>query len=337
VKPARSTIPENLESDLTMAALNEPLGHLLSFVLHRCHPIGDGDRSLPDHLLSRLKHLQGRASEIWANRMVVAMNYFSLVDETWLQDIVIGPMMQIGAKSDRLWEAFAKYSQIPSGKLWGALQTALLKRLYSTNLTPDSKRRLSEMCVIVWVWSCRGEHYALKSASLRSALALANDDVRAAAAWQFASVLSERSDQQDDPPVQDRWKEIGHRFFEEVWPLEPTLQSSASANDFARIPASIGSQYFAEAVSVIAPFLVPFKVWSVETEFDLKVNEHETKDIVRLHPDELLTLLSLCMSDEQGYRVYDLGRLLDQVLTFHPELQSDYRIQRLRQMAVELD
>ena len=326
------------ESDLTMAALNEPLGHLLSFVLRRCHPIRDGKGSLPHDLFARLKQLSGRARELWANRMVVSMNYFSLVDEEWLHEIALDPMMQTGATSDRLWEAFARYSQIPSAKLWMALQTALLKRLYSPDITPDSKRRLSEICIIVWVWACRGQGYTMKAAGLRSALSLADDDVRAAAAWRFASIFfASKGDEKDNLPIQERWREVGHRFFDEVWPLEPTLQSAASANDFARIPVSVGPRLFADAVSIIAPFLVSFKVWSVKTAFRLDINEDTTKQIAQLNAEELLTLLSLSISDDQGNRVLDLGALLNLVSFAHPSLQGDYRIQRLRKMAVEPD
>jgi hypothetical protein len=322
------------ESDLTMAALNEPLGHLLSFVLHRCHPIRDGKGNLPHGLFAKLKQLSGRARELWANRMVVGMNYFSLVDEKWLRQVAIDPMLQESIRSDRLWEAFARYSQIPSKKLWAALQPVLLKRLYSPDLTPESKRRLSEMCIVVWVWSCRGNSYTLKSATLRNALSLADDDVRAAAAWQFASIFFAASDDEhDEPPIQEQWREIGHRFFDEVWPLEPTLQSPASANDFARIPASVGPKLFAEAVLTIAPILVPFNVWSIETEFDLEINEDWTKEIAQVCAEELLTLLSLSISVDQGHGVFDLSGLLDLMLLYNPALQSDYRIQKLRKMA----
>ena len=317
-----------------MAALNEPLGHLLSFVLNRCHPIRDGKGNLPHVLFSKLKQLSGRALELWANRMVVSMNYFLLVDEKWLNEVVLSPMMQAGAASDRLWEAFARYGKVPPSKLWRKLQAALLKHLYSASITPDSKRRLSEMCIIVWIWSCRERDYVLRAADLRSALSLANDDVRAAAAWRFASIFfAEKTNTQAGPSVQERWKEIGHRFFDQVWPLEPTLQSSASANDFARIPACVGPTHFAEAVSAITPFLVPFRVWSAQTELSLETGEVWTKEIAQLHSEELLTLLSLCISDEQGHRVFDLSPLLDQLLTFHPNLHGDYRMQRLRAMA----
>jgi hypothetical protein len=212
----------------------------------------------------------------------------------------------------------------------------IVRLLSSTLSTPDSKRRLSEMSTIAWVWSCRSLGYSLKDSNLRSAFSLANEDVRAAAAWQFSSFFSERDGEGPDAPsVQERWQELGRRFFENVWPLEPTLQSSASANDFARIPASVGPEYFAEVVSVVAPFIVPFTVWSVMTEFQLDPAAERTHEIIRQRPDELLTLLSLGISDEQGHGIYDLGTILDQIDSLHPSLQNDYRIAKLRRFVVQ--
>jgi hypothetical protein len=324
------------ENDLTSAALNEPVGHLIAFAFRRCPPISEGKRvQLPRHLFEQLKHMRGRARELLANRMAVAMNYFILTDETLLSEIVIGAMMGSGPAGNRLWEAFARYSRVPGPKLWGLLEDALLKHMYSADLTPDARRRLSEMCVVVW--TSGGKDYALEAARLRSALTLANDDVRAAVAWQFVSVFRTKAvDGGDDLPAAETWKRIGRRFFNEVWPLEPTLQSSASANDFAEIPAAVGVAHFADAVNVIAPFLVPFKVWSVKTEFGLEPSESSTKILVKRFADELLTLLSLSISENQGYPVDDLGGLLDQLLAFHPNLQTDYRMQRLRKAALRL-
>ena len=291
----------------------------------------------PKTLFAELKKLTGRARELLANRIAVGMNYFVLVDEPWVTELVIDPMLSFGATSDRLWEAFARYSPIPSPTLWSRLEMHLLKRLHSIDLTPDSKRRLSEMATIVWVWGCRGREYSLKDSNLRSALSLANEDVRAAAAWQFASVFNDQdAETNESPSVQERWRECGRRFFDQVWPLEPALQSPASANDFARIPVSVGPEHFGEVVSVITPFIVPFKVWALATEFHLELSDNSAKEIIHLHPDELLALLSLSISDEQGHGVYDLGPILDEIVSSHPRLENDYRIQQLRRMAAQI-
>jgi hypothetical protein len=325
-------------SDLTMAALNEPLGHLISFVLRRCQPIRDRKNPIvPNDLLARLNQLHGRAKELWANRMAVSMNYFFLVDQISLKEIVIDQMLQPSEESDRLWEAFARYGQVPSSVLWDDLQAAILPRLYSLQLTPDSKRRLAEMCVITWVWSCRGHSYTIKASHLRSALSLTNDDVRAAAAWQFSSIFRQRDDASPDKPSAiELWEKLGRRFFAEVWPLEPALQSPSSANDFAKIPASVAPTRFADAVSVVAPFIVPFKVWSLRTEFDLNLADERTQAIIQLFSEDLLTLLSLSISDTQGHGVFDLREVLTQITVSHPVYESDFRTQRLRKIALEI-
>jgi hypothetical protein len=277
--------------------------------------------------------MRGRARELLTNRMAITMNYFARADGMLLSKMVLEPMVEAGPASNRLWEAFARYSRVPSPKLWGSLQDSVLKHMYSADLTPDARRRLGEMCVIVWIRAREIRDYALEATKLRSALTLTNDDVRAAVAWQFASVFRAKvPDGEQASPVTEMWKRIGRRFFNEVWPLEPTLQSPASANDFARIPASVGVLHFADAVNVIAPLLVPFKVWSVETEFRLELAEPSTREIIERFPEELLSLLSFSISDDQGHPVYDLGPLLDQVLASNSNLRSDYRIQRLRKM-----
>jgi hypothetical protein len=66
--------------DLTSAALNEPLGHLLSLFSRRLPSLKRGEElpSLPTEMIEQLKKLEGRARELLANRMAIQMNYFAL-------------------------------------------------------------------------------------------------------------------------------------------------------------------------------------------------------------------------------------------------------------------
>jgi len=113
------------EVDLTTAALNQPLGHLLSLFLRRCpsmHIEEEKRPSLPTELTAPLKQLSGRAKELLANRMAVLMNYFALADRPWLDEIVIGPMKEGDEpESDRIWEAFANFGRLPLWSLWKEL------------------------------------------------------------------------------------------------------------------------------------------------------------------------------------------------------------------------
>jgi hypothetical protein len=327
------------EVDLTMAALNEPLGHLLSMFIRRCPsmPAEEKDRPpLPPEFVGPLKELTGRAKELVANRIVIVIPYFVLADKAWLDDAVISVLIVDGIASDRLWEAFAKYGKIPPPEVWSKLQRSVFRSLRSSKLSPEAKRRLAEMSVIVWVWSKEQEsRYQLDSGSLRSALGLANDDVRGATAWHFSHLFhskdNAKNDEADEPPI-ELWPKLGAAFFQEVWPLEPALQSPATANDFARIPAGVGKQYFAEAVSVVLPYLLPFEVWAVMTEFQLDPSKPATKEIITAFPEDVLVLLAVCISEQQGHGVHDLKTILDLIAEARPTLEHDYRMRLLRRM-----
>jgi hypothetical protein len=330
---AANSKQDDSDVDLTSAALNEPFGHLLSFVIRRCLTLSKGPSALPRDLFTDLRMIHGRAREMWANRMAVSINYFAAADEDWLDQIVIGPMIEANKDGLRLWEAFAKFSPAPSAKVWARLEFPIYKRLQASDLSPDAMRRLAEMCVMAWVWSRFPDGYRVSAASMRSAMSLAKDDVRAAAAHQFSILFHPGPDDAsgDDTDSETRWKSIGRRFFEEVWPLEPALQSAGSANDFARIPGALPG-VFGDAVHTIAPFIVPFQVWSIETEFRLKPGTPSTSTIIKLYQEELLSLLVSCISPGQG-NIYDLAPLIDGLLIENPHLLNDYRVRRLRKLS----
>src|SRR5262249_34882705 len=135
------------EVDLTTAALNQPLGHLLSLFLRRCpsmHIEEEKRPSLPTELTAPLKQLSGRAKELLANRMAVLINYFALADRPWLDEIVIGPMKEGDEpESDRIWEAFANFGRLPLWSLWKELESSIFLRLASSRLSPQARRQLA--------------------------------------------------------------------------------------------------------------------------------------------------------------------------------------------------
>jgi hypothetical protein len=327
--------------DLTIAALNEPLGHLLSLFLRRCPsmPIEAEKRPfLPTEFTAPLKQLSARAKELLANRMAVQMNYFALADRPWLDQVVIGPLKEGDQpESDRIWEAFAKFGRLPPWPLWNDLQSYIFLRLASSRLSPEAKRRLAEMCVVMWGRSKEPDSAGrFDSLNFRSALGLSNDDVRTAAASQFSTMFrGEPETEEGQRPVGELWARLGPLFFREVWPLEPALQSTATANDFASIPAEVGLQHFGTAVDTILPYLRPFKVWAVLTEFALDPNDETTAQIVRNFPRETLMLLSACISEQQGNKVFGLREILDWIVAADGNLQHDRRIRLLRKLAFD--
>ena len=320
-------------SDLTMAALNEPLGHLLSFFLRRC-PTGTPDKPpvLPAFFADPLKKIVGRARELMANRMAVAMGYFAAADRPWLDDWVIDPMLSDQAEGDRIWEAFAKYAPTPPSALWKALESTAYSRLAAGRLSPEARRRLTEMAVVIWAWAKHPEtSYSVKSSGLKSALTLATDDVRSQAAWMFKSLIRESPDA--DSQKEDDWIVLGRTFFKEVWPLEPALQSPSSGNHFAEVPSRVGVKHFAEAVETVLPFIRPFEIWSVRVELGLDVADAKKAEMMKSQPEATLKLLSASIGDTLRHRILELSNILDLIVASEPQLERDPRTRALRRMA----
>jgi hypothetical protein len=237
-------------------------------------------------------------------------------------------------EGDRLWEALSKYGQVPPPEIWTRLEPFALRRLASNKLSPDAKRRLTEMAVMVWAWSKEpGSSYSISAAALRSALSLAMDDVRTQAAWHFQSLF--RGSKSKAGKGANAWHLLGKAFFAEVWPLESTLQSPNTSNHLAGIPGNVGETYFAEAVDTILPFLRAFEVWSISSEFWFGKDEPTSMKVVVAHPEATLRLLAACISPAQQHRVMELGAVLDRLVTKVPSLQSDVRVRTLRRLADE--
>ena len=191
-----------------------------------------------------------------ANRMTIGMNYFWRADPDWLSRVVLKPMLDGRPNGIHLWEAFAKYAPIPRSDLWELLRANVIQHIARAQLSNDALRRLTEMAIVVWSWT-KGESggYSLNVASLRGALSVSTQAVRAAAAWQFIQSIGLDADEEEDlENPTTRWPGIGKQFFAEVWPLEPALQSPQSAKNFARIPIRSGKRYYIDAIRTVIPF-----------------------------------------------------------------------------------
>lgn len=322
------------ESDLTGAALNEPLGHLVSLFLRRCPPLpSDEAKVLPEKFATPLRGLAGRAREIMANRMAIHIRYFWIADSGWTEQFVIKPMLLGGREGARLWEAFTKYGQVPQSEIWSMLEQLAMRRLVSGELSPEARRRLAEMAIVVWSWSKKPpSSYALKAADLRSALELADNDLRSHVAWYFQHILDSSHKQAAD--TEAAWPILGKSFFGEIWPLESELQSSQSSNHFAGIPAKAGERYYVAAIETILPYMRPFEVWSIRTEFWPGTDNSKMLELIEKHPEETLKLLSASIDLKKPHPIVELREVLDTIVVGSPLLERDSRLRALRRFSL---
>jgi hypothetical protein len=321
-------------ADLSIEALNTPLGHLISFFLENCPEIpANGERpSLPEPFASTLKTLEGHSRAIMANRMVTALNYFWRADKAWVESLVLGPMTSQPNEAVGLWEAFAKYAkELPDPDLWTKLEKPLLLRIVEGRLSKEALGLLAQIVIAAWARSKQlRSAESVDAPAFRGALAIAPEHVRAAAAWQFSLFFGRREeDSQPNTSYDDPWARLGEAFFDEVWPMEPAAQSAESAKVFARLPVRVGPQHFPDAVRTVLPYLRPFEIWAVELEFGL---DEKAMGLVRGHPVETLALVSACVSEDQGHAIYHFGTTLSQISDARPDLEQDPRMRRLRRL-----
>jgi hypothetical protein len=328
----------NYGKDITHAALNEPLGHLLSWFLRKCKPLrpGSTQEAVPARLAHPLKGLSGRAQEIMANRLVMSSGYFYQAEPEWFERIVVEPMISERPEGHRLWEAAALYAGILPSPVWNRLQTRAFKHLFLTHLSPDARRQLAEIAVIAWSLAKRKRgDYKIKSSELRTAFGLASDDVRAAAAWRYWKFFNATEKGTETEENLKAWSAIGVAFFREIWPLESSLQSSSTSHHFAAVPAITGFRNFEKAVSTILPFLRHFEVWATQTDLWLDPAESRTREIARSFPESLLSLLIASIDEQQTHGIYGLREILEWIEESQPNYASDSRMRVLRRFSVK--
>lgn len=325
------------EVDLSRDALNVPLGHLISFFLESCPEMpANGERpSLPEPFVSTLKGLEGHGRAIMANRMVTALNYFWRADKGWAESLVLGPMTSQPNEAAGLWEAFGKHTnELPDPELWARLEKPLLLHIAEGRLSKEALGLLAQIAVAAWARSKRlRSTESVNAPALRSALAIAAEDVRAAAAWGF-TLFFDRREREAEPnsSSDDLWARLGKAFFDEVWPMEPAAQSGESAKIFARLPIRVAPRHFPEVVGTVLPYLRPFEIWAVELEFGL---DDSSVHLVRDHPVETLALISSCVIEDQGHAIYHLGGMLSQISDARPDLEQDPRMRRLQRLVAD--
>jgi hypothetical protein len=325
------------EVDLSRDALNAPLGHLISFFLESCPEMpANGERpSLPEPFVSTLKGLEGHGRPIMANRMVTALNYFWRADKAWVESLVLGPMTSQPKEAAGLWEAFGKYTnELPDPDLWARLEKPLLLHIAAGRLSKEALGLLAQIAVAAWARS-KGlpSTASVNAPALRSALAIAPEDVRTAAAWGFTLFFDRRQKEAEPNSSSDQvWTRLGKAFFDEVWPIEPAAQSGESAKIFARLPIRVAPQHFPNVVRTVLPYLRPFEIWAVELEFGL---DDSSVYLVRNYPVETLALISACLIEDQGHAIYHLGGMLSQISDARPELEQDPRMRRLQRLVAD--
>lgn len=141
-------------------------------------------------------------------------------------------------------------------------------------------------------------------------------------------VLSNRLESESDNP-EAAWSNTAAPFFKEVWPHESKFRNEKLTPGLLRLAVSAGHK-FPEAWRILQPYISPGSLSFPGLHVIDKSQVPET------FPNETLELLWTVCGRNNTSNVYGLSDLLDRLVRINPNLETDRRLQRLKQRANRL-
>lgn len=138
-------------------------------------------------------------------------------------------------------------------------------------------------------------------------------------------VLSDRLENKNDDP-ETAWSNTAAPFFKKVWPSESKFRDARLTPDLLRLAVSAGHK-FPEAWRLLRPYISPGSSSYRGLHVIAKSHVPET------FPDETLELLWAVCGRNYTSNFDDLAGLIDRLVGANPNLDTDRRLQRLKQRA----
>lgn len=329
---------------LDIDTLNTPVGRLVGVFLDACPSLSDNPS--PFAKGSTLEVMRDivigstdRSGLIARHRLIEHLPYFLSADRAWADEQLVSPLRGEEPQALALWRALARRTQF--SKVLKYIGDAMAERAVDMRLGRRTRRSLVFSLVIEALHAFRESREPVVSTSkIQQMLRSLDDEVRAEAAtaiWRFVAEVSEESENEPKNGIAaDLYRTAAEPFLQSVWPQERSLTTPGVSKCLARLPA-VSGQAFAEAVSAVERFIVPFDVWSLS---DIGIKEGDDKNSRLSIIDEdskaraLLSLLDLAIDSKEGAVVpYDLSDALDRVSSISAKLSDDPKFRRLSTLA----
>jgi hypothetical protein len=262
-----------------------------------------------------------------------AFSYFLRADADWTGKNLIPPLLKDDAVARILWRGLTRRGRLtPQAlkKLAPRMEIILLDQSYGR----ETRNRILFGLVVEALDSLRDKRRtAMPLSALQQSLRSVEPELRAHAAEAVSRVQKEWPGSKALPNLtaDDLYRRTIVPFMSTVWPQERSLAAPGTSKAFADIPAAAGSE-FANAVSLLSRFIVPFECWSM-ADFGL----HDFDETRRLQMIDdpakaaaLLELLDLSIGTSEGSVVpHNLGAVLQHVRTVAPQLAEGAEFRRL--------
>lgn len=338
VKTPGSDEPQDLDT------LNTPAGRLVGAFLAICPTLTDDiAKPFEDPNLRALRDATiaatGRAGLIARHRLIEQVGYFLRADPAWTTSQLLQPLLERDSRSIVLWRAVARATRFAD--VMRVIGEEMSRRASDLRLGRESRSSLAFSVVVEAMHAIReGRQPFVTVASTQQMIRSLDDEVRAHAAnvvQRYVKDMAQVQAEEAHPlSPESLCTSTVLPFLKDVWPQERSLASPGVARAFADLPYTCRER-FADAVTAIERFLVPFDAWSLAA-YGLRGGSEAGDRLLLIDSmtkgEALLMLLDSTISKSDDAVVpIDLALALKQITDVAPALQERASYRRLAVLA----
>jgi hypothetical protein len=316
--------PRESSRDLANESLTAMAGELADVLsqLQNASPKRAKRGFAPD-LLPRFERLVGLTNwqRIFAlARLVQSLAFYHWLAPEWTEANLFTALDNDNPEARELLETLVLYGRFDRIKVLARLKDRIFAAVVSDDIADEARNRLATLVTWMTIRRLTGhDDVKITQTETRQLLTRAPSSALRSVAWSLWRHLY------DVKPESRKahWTRYIKPFLERVWPNDISTRDAKISEHLARIPSVAGAG-FPDAVRVIINLIVPFKIISASTEFDLD----ENLNLIKRYPSEALGL-AIAAIDLTAPPPYDLQEFLDRITAHTPQLKGDVRFQKL--------
>jgi hypothetical protein len=311
--------------DVFTDALNAPAGRLAEILIKKLSS-EKGATGLMDDMRARLDKLidaPGKNGKLARIRLAAEVSYLFERAPDWTTARIIPLFDWSSEDAAEVWEARKYSNYIGSRELFALIKKPLLEMFGRSDVSADDIRVFADWLTNILLANKHrtADFYPLSATEARAA-------VRRAGAEALPSVGHRLAMEMEAAKPEEKvklWRTIVGPVFQEIWPLDVELQSSASTFKLVQILRATG-EAFPDAADMIISMIRPDEPRGHSTVFSIA---EAPEALYAAAPAKMLDLLVALVGDAPPGSVYALGKALSRINAVEPQLADTRKFQRL--------
>ena len=310
--------------DWVMDAINSPSGHIAQAILEdsRLRTTIDAEVSTHKWLshLTKLLAIDGDSRRYAIVIISHRLSWLYHVVPAWTEEHLLVLLdAESGEDQAAIWAGFSRHPKIYGKALYSRLKPSLLA-LAKTGGRSRRGHIQSLASVILRGWTAGNQDGAarwLSNEEMRDAILHGGDEFRSQVLWQLEWGLKDKEEGN-----RKKWMSDSKEFFQHVWPRQKVVKGPSMS---VRLCETLfaNEHAFGELVDTVTPFLTTI------TSGHLHLDD-EARAIADKHPEKVLSLLMVVLSESVSEWPYGADDFLDRIGQADTLLLSDARYRELR-------